>query len=229
MARTLKDPEVRRNEIIDVAQGLFISKGYENTSIQDVLDGAGIAKGTFYHYFDSKMALLDSLVARLTEARLSSVEPIVHDSRMSALQKMRAYLDTIMQWKAENRRFLMDMARVIYRDENAIYRQKMTAAALKRIAPIFAAIIEQGIDEGIFSTEYPAETSEIIYNVMRSMSESMMDILLDKEYAGDMAAAFERIICAHEYAVARILSYEGELNLIDIEAAKLFVEVAESK
>ncbi len=82
----------------------------------------------------------------------------------------------------------MDMARVIYRDENAIYRQKMLAAAIQRIAPIFTVIIEQGIDEGVFDTPYPAETGAIVYNTMRAMSESMMDVLLAEDHAGDMVA-----------------------------------------
>ena len=88
MVRTVKPPDVRRNEIVDVVQALFTSKGYDNTSVQDILDGAGIAKGTFYHYFDSKVALLDALVARLTDATLRMVEPIVHDPQMTALEKL---------------------------------------------------------------------------------------------------------------------------------------------
>ena len=225
MARTIKDPEVRRNEIIDVAQELFLTKGYENTSVQDILGGAGIAKGTFYHYFDSKMELLDSFVERLTDATLSSVEPIVDDEQMSAMQKLHAYFDTIMQWKTENRRFLMDLARVIYKDENAIYRQKMMSASLKRVAPMFAAIIEQGVEEGIYTTEYPAEISEIVFTIMRSLSESMVELLLDEDYEGDMAAAIERIIAAHEYAIARVLGFDGPFELIDVDAAKLWIEV----
>jgi AcrR family transcriptional regulator len=228
MVRTLKDPDVRRNEIVDVAQHLFLTKGYDNTSVQDVLDGAGIAKGTFYHYFGSKMELLDSLVVRLTDTILSTVEPIVTDEQLTTIEKMRAYFDAIMQWKTVNRRFLMDVARVIYAVDNAVYREKMFRASLRRIAPFFASVIVQGIDEGVFTTDYPAEVSEIIYNIMRFLGETMIRLLLDENYEGDMAYEFERIIRSHEYAIGRILGYEGELALIDIEAAKLWVEVAES-
>jgi len=228
MVRTIKDPDVRRNEIIDVAQGLFLSKGYENTSVQDVLDGAGIAKGTFYYYFGSKMELLDSLVERLTTATLLTVEPIVRDEQLTATQKMEAFFGAIMQWKTENRRFLMDLMRVIYRVENAIYRQKMTTASLKRVAPILTAIIAQGVEEGVYATEYPTEISGIVLAVSRSLSESLVEILMDEDYEGDMSAAFERIIHAHHNAIARILSFNGPLELIDIETAKLWIEVRET-
>jgi TetR/AcrR family transcriptional repressor of nem operon len=228
MTRTLKDPEVRRNEIIDVAQALFLSKGYESTSVQDVLDGAGIAKGTFYHYFGSKMELLDALVARLADSTFAAVEPIVQDENMSAPQKIHAYFDAIMQWKTENRRFFMDIGRVIYQDDNAIYREKMLRAARKQIGAFFTVIIKQGLEEGVFSTQYPPEMSQIVYTVMLSMSESMMYLLLDEAYEGDMIADFERTVRAHEFAIARILGYGGELNLVDMDAMKLWVEVAAS-
>jgi len=229
MARIVKNPEVRRNEIIDVAQKLFLTKGYDDTSVQDILDGAGIAKGTFYHYFDSKMALLDSLINRLIDSTLQSIEPIIYDEEKTAPQKMDQYFDTIMQWKTARREFFMDFARVLYRDNNAIYRYKLISLSLRRVAPFFAAIVEQGIDEGVFHTHYPTEVAEIIYAVLRSLSESMTIVLLDREYQGDMEAAFERIINAHEESIARILGYDGKLELIDLDVAKLWLEVAESR
>src|SRR5438309_977263 len=63
MARTVKEEEyaIRRNQILDVAQGLIYTKGYEQMTIQDVLDGVQMSKGAFYHYFDSKRALLSDL------------------------------------------------------------------------------------------------------------------------------------------------------------------------
>ena len=90
------------------------------------------------------------------------------------------------------------------------------------MAPILTAIIEQGIDEGVFSTAYPAETSGIVLAISRSLSETISEMLLDDTYDGDMAAAFERTIYAHEYAIARVLGFDGLLKLIDVETAKLW-------
>ena len=228
MTRVVKNPEVRRNEIIDVAHQLFLTKGYDNTSVQDVLDGVGIAKGTFYYYFDSKLALLDSLIARLTDDTLATVEPIITDDHLSALEKIDGYFDTIMSWKTERREFFMDFARVIYRDENAIYLQKMVHSALRRVAPFFAKIISQGNEEGVFDNDYPVETAEIILILLRSMSESMTYILLEEEYAGDIPSALERIILSHQDAMSRILGYDGAMELIDLDTAKLWADVAAS-
>jgi AcrR family transcriptional regulator len=62
MTRTVKEPDIRRAELLDAAQKLFYAKGYEKTPVQDNIDRVGVAKGTFYHYFGSKVELLDELV-----------------------------------------------------------------------------------------------------------------------------------------------------------------------
>ena len=65
MARIVKEPAVRRNEILDAAQRLVYRKGYEQMTIQDILDDLHLSKGAFYHYFDSKQSLLEALIERM--------------------------------------------------------------------------------------------------------------------------------------------------------------------
>ena len=65
MPRIVKEHAVRRNEILDLAQQLVYTKGYEQMTIQDILDGLQISKGAFYHYFDSKHAVLEAVVERM--------------------------------------------------------------------------------------------------------------------------------------------------------------------
>ena len=57
MTRIVKAPDVRRSELIACAQRLFYSMGYENTSVSDIVNEVGVAKGTFYYYFKSKQAI----------------------------------------------------------------------------------------------------------------------------------------------------------------------------
>ena len=68
MARVTKAPEVRREELLDVAFELCRSHGFEAMSVEQVTQSAGVAKGTFYHYFSSKDDLQVQLVRRLGEA-----------------------------------------------------------------------------------------------------------------------------------------------------------------
>jgi len=84
VARIVKEHDERRNEILDAAQALFYSKGYDQTSIQDIINAVGIAKGTSYHYFSSKDALLNELVERMLHESIRLIEPIVADAELNA-------------------------------------------------------------------------------------------------------------------------------------------------
>ena len=98
MARIVKEEEytARRNEILDVALQLVYSKGYDKMTIQDILDQLHMSKGAFYHYFDSKVAVLEAVVERMV---IEQVEPLllaaVHDPRLTALEKLQRYFARI--------------------------------------------------------------------------------------------------------------------------------------
>src|SRR6266481_3196300 len=84
MARIVKEEAyaVKRNEILDVAQRLVYTKGYEQMTIQDILDELQISKGAFYHYFDSKQALLEAVIERIGEEAEPLVLSIVDDPEL---------------------------------------------------------------------------------------------------------------------------------------------------
>src|SRR6266498_3912837 len=101
MARIVKEQAyaVKRNEILDVAQRLVYTKGYEQMTIQDILDDLQISKGAFYHYFDSKQALLEALIERMLQEGIQLITPIVHDPHMPALEKLQRYFATVARYK----------------------------------------------------------------------------------------------------------------------------------
>ena len=93
MARVVKEAELRRSEILDAAQHLFYSKGYDETSIQDIIDAVGIAKGTFYHHFESKQELLDHLIDRMFGEVLVPLEMLVNEGEETAIYMWNKLLD----------------------------------------------------------------------------------------------------------------------------------------
>lgn len=72
--RVVKEHEERRNEILNTAQTLFVTKGYMKTTINDILQAIGIAKGTFYHYFKSKEEVLDAIIERIIQADVAKAQ-----------------------------------------------------------------------------------------------------------------------------------------------------------
>src|SRR5205807_7328682 len=98
---------VRRDAFLDVAQRLVQAKGYEAMSIQDVLDELDASKGAFYHYFDSKQALLEAVVDRFADGALATLAPVLEDADMPALRKLEGIFAGIASWKAERKEFVL--------------------------------------------------------------------------------------------------------------------------
>ncbi|HKA13070.1 MAG TPA: helix-turn-helix domain-containing protein, partial [Candidatus Dormibacteraeota bacterium] len=126
MPRTL-DPvahALRRDAFVDAAARLIQTKGYEQMSIQDVLAALDTSRGAFYHYFDSKAALLEAVVERIVEVATAELAPVADDPDRSALQKLEGVFGGLARWKAERKELLLALMRVWLSDENAIMREK---------------------------------------------------------------------------------------------------------
>src|SRR3990172_8062102 len=144
MARVVKDEEhaARRNEILDAALQLVYSKGYGKMTIQDILDRLKISKGAFYHYYDSKAAVLEALVERMVVEQLEPLFlSIVQDPRLTALEKLQRYFDTAVRWKTGKKALMLELVKVWYSDENTLVRQKILAKMVEYDTPLFVEII----------------------------------------------------------------------------------------
>ncbi|MDR2933988.1 MAG: TetR/AcrR family transcriptional regulator [Rickettsiales bacterium] len=87
-----KKPEVRKNEILDAAQGLFLSKGHAKTTIIDILNVYGLLKGVFYYYFESKEEVMNAIIDRMVDAIVAGAKTIAADKNLSAVDKLVAIL-----------------------------------------------------------------------------------------------------------------------------------------
>lgn len=222
MARIVKEEDfaARRNEILDVARQLVYTKGYEQMSIQDILDALKISKGAFYHYFDSKQSLLDGLVERMLDEAEQVMRPIVA-ADLPALEKLRRYLDTGSRWKITQKGLMLGLLRIWHTDSNAIIRQKQELAGIKRIAPMLADIIRQGIAEGVFTTKYPEQFAGTMLGLSRGFQDTIAEILLAETSPPDALERMDAALGAYSESMERILGAPaGSLPLGDVEMLK---------
>src|ERR1700737_4592072 len=94
----------KRNAILDATQRAVETTGYEQMAIADILSELQISSGAFYHYFDSKPALLLALVERIGDQIEQLVLPIVHDRELGALDKLLRFFTTLDHWKFAHKR-----------------------------------------------------------------------------------------------------------------------------
>lgn len=223
MPRILKEDDyaARRNEILDIARKLVYTKGYDQMSIQDILDEMKISKGAFYHYFESKQALLDGLIDRMLDDAERVLRPIVEAKDMTAIEKFRRYFDAAGRWKVAQKSFMLDLFRVWHADANAIMRQKQEAASIKRIAPMLAEIVRQGMDEGVFSTKYPEQFGNMFVGLSHGFEEKLVELLLADHPPPDALQRLEALIGAYSDSMERILGAPpGSLPLGDINVLR---------
>jgi AcrR family transcriptional regulator len=218
MARTLNPVThtVRREAFIDAAQRLMQAKGYEQMSIQDLLDELNASRGAFYHYFDSKQALLEAMIDRIVDAAMLEVYPVVENPELTAIQKLERVFSTIGRWKTERKSLMLALLQVWVSDDNAVVREKLRRMSAARLTPVLAPIIQQGIDEGAFDTTSPAETAHVLIVLLLGIQEGATELFLARQSNKVPLEVVERTFKSYTESFERILGVpRGSINLLD--------------
>lgn len=155
--RDSKEYNERRNEILDAAERLFSTKGYNKSTVNDILDTVGIAKGTFYYYFKSKEEVLDAIINRVTEIVVKRAEEVASSTELPPVIKL---LNTILAMRVESE-VEHNLMGELHKPENALMHQKSLSSMITKVAPILAKVVEEGIGKGIFKSDYPVQYMQI--------------------------------------------------------------------
>lgn len=205
--RVIKAAAVRRAELIDCAQGLFLAKGYERTTINDVIEAANLSKGAFYHHFRAKEDLLAAIAGRYAEQALATVRAVQDDGALSALQRLNTLLAMGREWKAENLAELRVMFAVLLRPDNAVLYHRIVAAVFQAMAPALTTIVADGVAEGVFDVADEGIAAEALLWLGESRRLLIVEAMAAAE-AGDVEGATAMIvrrIRAEEATVDRVL------------------------
>jgi AcrR family transcriptional regulator len=218
MARTVNATlrTVRRDAFLDVAQRLVQTKGYEAMSIQDVLDELEASKGAFYHYFDSKQALLEAVVERFADGAMASLAPVLDDPGLPALTKLERVFAGIANLKAEQKELMLAIIEVWNSDGNAIVREKVRRLSERVMIPLFSAVVQQGLDEGTVHVDSADQTAAVLVSLMLGFQQKATDLFIARQSGAIPFEAVERSVAAHTEAFERILGIpKGSLTLTD--------------
>ncbi|MEK3722622.1 TetR/AcrR family transcriptional regulator [Paenibacillus sp. FSL H8-0034] len=157
MPRISKDPEVRRNEILDVAMELFKIKGFEHTSVSDIVKKMGVAQGTFYYYFNSKEEVVNAACERTLLSRFADVKSTTENAGLTAFEKLSKIILEAAPTPQEQT--VLDY---LHDASNITLHQKWKVAEIKALIPYVAEIVRQGVKAGEFSIKQPEEAAEFL-------------------------------------------------------------------
>lgn len=158
MARPVKKlPEQWKREILEAAKELFLSKGYEETSITDIMELAGGAKGMFYRFFESKEEVMHALGDQMFLAN-NPFEAVRGRSALNGLQKIREVL--ALDRSDGEKEQIYGQAVSILKDP------RILAAAIEAnrrvLTPLWYELIQEGRQDGSICTDYARELSELL-------------------------------------------------------------------
>ncbi len=200
----------KKGELVDAAERLFSEKGYSNTSVDDICDEVGVAHGLFYYYFETKEEIVEAITNRMIHELENMLAEIVGDPDLRADEKFIRFMTTAFQSKREKPYMVS-----YYNKENdpKVYYQLFNKT-VEMTTPYLKEIVEQGIKEGMFDTEYPEQTIRFWLNGrMFFMNE---DGLLNEGLLDDLKAeAFmlERLLGAEKPFLSEFYDrYDDEIN-----------------
>lgn len=156
--RVVKEAAERKDEILNVAEQLFVANGFDNTSTNDILQEIGIARGTLYYHFKSKEEILDSIIERMTKQLVEKSKEIVIQKNRPALQRLIIMTVTL---NISHDHLAHEILEQAHKPQNALMHQKMQKSVLSGITPLVVSLIEECTKQGICQTDYPEEVAEM--------------------------------------------------------------------
>lgn len=155
MVRTVKKPEERRDEIIELATKLFWKNDYEKTSMNQIVKELGIAKGTVYHYFSSKEELMFAVIEKEIAGHVKMIAKKMTKAPSDAVEKF-LYLIAIGQQSDQSK---IDH---LHKPGNNILHTRFLARIVSEFAVFYEQVIREGCEQGVFHVEHPLEVAEIM-------------------------------------------------------------------
>lgn len=179
--RDVKEPEVRRAEIMDAAIRLFALKGYLNTTTQDIIDEVKISRGLLYYHFKNKEDILYCIIDRFSTPLLERMEQLSYQEEKGAIDKVREFINFTLIPEQNVTAESSAVQDAINLEENRYLLDRFYHKLCGRMADYFGHIIEQGNQEGVFHVAIPKETAAFLMTGFVFVSNDAKLICRDPE------------------------------------------------
>ena len=175
----MKKGERRKQELLEIAYDLFLTRGYENTSVDEIIEKAQIAKGTYYYYFSSKEQMLEDVIERMIESEAEMARRIV-GSEMPVPQKIIGIMSSLKP--AEKERPIRD---ALFQPENVLMHDRIRKKLIEVLVPLLSEAVKEGVREGIFTCDNIPERVRMLLVISndtfneRTFSERELSVFVD--------------------------------------------------
>ncbi|YCU34587.1 TetR/AcrR family transcriptional regulator [Mycobacteroides abscessus] len=227
MPRVVKHPELRRTELLDLAMTLFLERGYERVSLNDLIATSGMSKGAFYHYFSSKEALVSALAARSADQAFEALRPVFEAQGRGALERLNSGLRAGYEVKmALGAPESIGAMASMMRPENQSLLRRISAIWEDRFRPVLTEVIAQGVAEGVFDTFDPEGVGDMIQGLAATMGTAVERIIAAPDAPARAQAIDAAVLRQRLYGIAtdRILGLpDGTVEVLDRDQIEALV------
>lgn len=213
----MRKGDLKKQEILQTAEDLFCKKGYEETSVQDILDILHTSKGSFYHHFESKEYLLEAMCDR--RAMLIAHQAEEEERAFGKpIARLNSLLSGVFPLKDERLSFLMMILPVFSTRQGHSLRTRYCEALLSSFhEPVTRTLTECLADDSV-NVYDPEITADICINTMNHLWCDLCDTIIRATAAGEDMPDLARIIHQYRIIIERILSAPyGSMDLVSMQ------------
>lgn len=202
-----------------------MSRGYDATTVNDLITAVGISKGAFYHHFSSKDDVLRALVWRMAEQGFATILPLFEREDLTPLEKLKAFFNSGQQYRKENALTLRSIVEVLFREENLRLRLQSAEQMTEIIVPHLGRVLDEGANLGEFEIEDPEETARLVLNLGSLLHEAFAVALkLAESRKPEAVLLLRKRADSCERAIERLLGIpKYSLSIVDPELIELFL------
>lgn len=215
----MKKGDIKKQEILNTAEMLFCRKGYEQTSIQDILDCLHTSKGSFYHHYVSKESVLEGICLKRAEQIYQTVSDLLNPDE-DVISSLNLLLSGIIPFRDEKLSFLMMLLPIFRTTEGKTVRQYYCGALSECFREAVHIEIQTGIEKGKISCPEPEYVTDIILTTVHGLWTGICDRILrceEKNAETDLSEILRMTECCR-LMIERMLSLPyGSVELIDLQ------------
>lgn len=193
----------RKQELLNIAYNMFLTKGYDNTSIDDIINKANIAKGTYYYYFASKEETLEEVINMMINEEVNLAASILK-MPISIPEKLVGVI-TSLRPKIDER----EIQETLNKPDNIIMHDKINKRIIDKAIPLLEQIVNEGIENDIFNCNHIKERIRMLLIMSNELFDSENFNINDIEVFIDTA---EKMLGANPGTLAIIKTLIGGSN-----------------
>lgn len=202
----MKKGDESKRKIIEAGARIFDKKGYENASLQDVLNETNMSKGGFYHYFSTKLELLREIYRYRVEHWYSETMDKIESTGKGPLHKLRSVLSMLSMLEKSSPRLPVVLGSLHLAEEDPMVKEVIRELTVEKVAPYIAKILIEGNEQELFCVKRANETAVIITLLATDINDESIRILTDGKADSESVERTIDLLTAYRESIETLIS-----------------------